>query len=227
METGKLQSLAVDKGFGFIRPDAGGPDVFFHRSLCTEEFSGLVVGQTIRFQLDEQSERPRVSRMAIAAGYAPSNTGRADSGRADSGRANSDKRFGARSDSGRGGNSARDNLRGRDSKRDDRSRGPSVPEDLKGGFITKIHTRYERCGFISADEGGAEIRFEPATVAGRTLFGGLVVGDYVQYALDPAVTDARKPVARFVRTAERFIRLPKTQLSRHPRSRGKKPTWRP
>jgi CspA family cold shock protein len=53
MHTGKIKWFNPEKGYGFIRPDAGGEDIFLHISAVEE--SGLEIldpGQAVRFNIE-------------------------------------------------------------------------------------------------------------------------------------------------------------------------------
>ncbi|MDX0778743.1 cold-shock protein [Sinorhizobium medicae] len=52
MATGTVKFFAQDKGFGFITPDSGGPDVFVHISALG--FAGsLQDGQKVSYELGQ------------------------------------------------------------------------------------------------------------------------------------------------------------------------------
>ncbi|API57760.1 cold-shock protein (plasmid) [Rhizobium leguminosarum] len=52
MPTGKVKWFDVTKGFGFIVPDAGGPDVFLHLSKVQESnLPTLETGAAIQYSL--------------------------------------------------------------------------------------------------------------------------------------------------------------------------------
>lgn len=55
MPTGTIKKLVADKGFGFIRGDAGrGTDVFFHHSSVEGGgFEDLTEGQAVEYTIDE------------------------------------------------------------------------------------------------------------------------------------------------------------------------------
>jgi cold shock protein len=56
MATGKVKWFNTAKGFGFIQPDDGGPDIFVHVSAV--ERSGLTQldeGQTVAYELEQDS----------------------------------------------------------------------------------------------------------------------------------------------------------------------------
>lgn len=57
--TGKIKTL-TEKGFGFITPDGGDKDVFFHSSaLVGLEFNDLQVGDAVSFETEESDKGPR------------------------------------------------------------------------------------------------------------------------------------------------------------------------
>ena len=52
MATGTVKWFNTTKGFGFIQPDAGGPDVFVHVSAVERAgLRGLNEGQKISYEL--------------------------------------------------------------------------------------------------------------------------------------------------------------------------------
>jgi CspA family cold shock protein len=64
MATGIVKFFNADRGFGFIRPDAGGDDIFVHIKNCADK---LRDGQRVRF--DEQPSQKvagRIEAIAVA-----------------------------------------------------------------------------------------------------------------------------------------------------------------
>ncbi len=56
--TGTIARL-TDKGFGFIKPDQGDKDVFFHaRSLVDVMYDDLREGETVTFDVEEGPKGP-------------------------------------------------------------------------------------------------------------------------------------------------------------------------
>ncbi len=55
---GKIKTMKTDKGFGFIRPDDGGADVFFHATGVQRPvmFLDLSIGEQVEYDV-EQSDR--------------------------------------------------------------------------------------------------------------------------------------------------------------------------
>jgi CspA family cold shock protein len=214
MLTGTIQLLRPDKGFGFIRPLENGPDVFFHRSSVEGEFASLEQGQRVAYDLQEGGERPRAQRV------------RADRQHGAPRRGATQARTGAFPPGKRPASRAprRPTPRPGTAERKLAVRPPHRP-DLLHGFVTKLHWS-EPFGFISADTGGAEIRFEAAVVTGEKRFRELKVGDYVEFAICGTTAGTKSPEADYVREIERVHHFPQTQLSRHPKARRKKPTWR-
>ena len=49
MESGTVKTLSHERMFGFIRPDAGGPNVFFHFSRVRGSAAALDVGDPVEF----------------------------------------------------------------------------------------------------------------------------------------------------------------------------------
>ena len=184
MNRGTLQTIELKKGFGFIRAEAGGADVFFHKSACGGKFAQLSVGDLVEYELDEVSDRPRAQHVKCI---------------------------------GKRGMAA----------------SPQKPRHVERrecsrGFVTKIHVRdpEDLHGFISADQGGPEIRFEPSALSVAKWFDELRIGDYVEFTCVEPTEESQLPRANYVRRIARQVALPRTQLARHPKSRRKKPSWR-
>jgi CspA family cold shock protein len=59
MAQGTIKSLLEDKGFGFIKPDEGGKDIFFHNSVVEDvSFYQLNQGQRVEFTAGPDSRDP-------------------------------------------------------------------------------------------------------------------------------------------------------------------------
>ena len=61
---GTVKKYLDDRGFGFIKPDDGGPDVFFHFSACAD---GIVpdINSIVEFEIetDPRSGRTRAANV--------------------------------------------------------------------------------------------------------------------------------------------------------------------
>lgn len=67
MAQGSIKTI-TDRGFGFIRPDDGGEDVFFHRSaLAGVAFEQLRQGDRVTYQpeADPRGKGPRAADVRI------------------------------------------------------------------------------------------------------------------------------------------------------------------
>ncbi|MBI2090301.1 MAG: cold shock domain-containing protein [Deltaproteobacteria bacterium] len=58
--TGTIKKIIRQKGFGFIVPDDGGEDVFFHRGSMAPrvQFEDLSEGNTVQFQVRRGEKGP-------------------------------------------------------------------------------------------------------------------------------------------------------------------------
>jgi CspA family cold shock protein len=62
MTTGTVKWFNASKGFGFIQPDSGGPDVFVHISAVERAgMSGLNEGQKVSFEVKADPRRGKSS----------------------------------------------------------------------------------------------------------------------------------------------------------------------
>ena len=60
---GTIKKIVRDKGFGFIVPDDGSDDVFFHRSRMAPKvvFEDLREGDSVEFQVRQGEKGPQAS----------------------------------------------------------------------------------------------------------------------------------------------------------------------
>ena len=69
MQTGTVKWFNAQKGFGFIQPESGGPDVFVHISAVERAgLSGLKEGQKLSFEVvaDRRSGKSSADRLQTA-----------------------------------------------------------------------------------------------------------------------------------------------------------------
>jgi cold shock protein len=69
MATGTVKFFNSQKGFGFIRPENGGPDVFVHVSAVERAgMRSLVQGQKVTFDIeaDRRSGKSAATNLRIA-----------------------------------------------------------------------------------------------------------------------------------------------------------------
>lgn len=55
--TGKVKYFSDEKGYGFIRPDDGGAEVFVHRTDLAGQLSMLLVDQAVRYDLVDSGSK--------------------------------------------------------------------------------------------------------------------------------------------------------------------------
>ena len=63
-ETGTVERFMDEKGFGFIKPDNGGKDVFVHyTAISGSGFRSLAKGTRVEFDLVEDPKGPRAANV--------------------------------------------------------------------------------------------------------------------------------------------------------------------
>lgn len=61
-----------DEGYGFIKPENGEKDVFFHASSLVDiDFDGLKEGDAVTFEVEEGPKGPAAANVQKAADAAP------------------------------------------------------------------------------------------------------------------------------------------------------------
>ena len=196
MREGAIQRLVPERGFGFIQPVEGGDEVFFHCSAVDAPWESLSHGQSVQYELDAEADKPRAKRVVAGAAGQSSRSQRGESGQAGG------RRF---SEASR----------------------PAEAQAWEQGFVTKLHRKQLR-GFISSVKHGPEFVFAAESVTGKVRFARLEIGDYVQFRVgEPDPEQPKQPVAVAVQVVNRKVNEPDAKrVARHPRARGKKPTWR-
>lgn len=64
MSQGKIKVLK--NGFGFITPDDGGKDVFFHMTgLVGVDFNSLQVGQAVTYEMAQSDKGPKAENVKL------------------------------------------------------------------------------------------------------------------------------------------------------------------
>ncbi|WP_308248583.1 MULTISPECIES: cold-shock protein [Nocardia] len=71
MSIGKLVSFDGSRGFGFIRPDDGGPDVFVHVNDIGLDEDELRQGRLFEFDVTEGDRGPKAINLTAAGHTAP------------------------------------------------------------------------------------------------------------------------------------------------------------
>lgn len=64
---GTIAKVVTDKGFGFIKPEGHGKDLFFHATGMVErtDFDELTAGDPVTYEVDASTERPRAINVDI------------------------------------------------------------------------------------------------------------------------------------------------------------------
>jgi cold shock protein len=64
---GTIKKIVRDKGFGFIVPDDGSDDVFFHRSRLAPKvvFEDLREGDEVEFQVTKGEKGPQANQLKV------------------------------------------------------------------------------------------------------------------------------------------------------------------
>ncbi len=65
-DTGTVRWFNAEKGFGFIAPDGGGPDVFVHYSaLGGSGFTSLYEGQRVEYEVAQGQKGPQATDVRV------------------------------------------------------------------------------------------------------------------------------------------------------------------
>lgn len=66
MQRGVVKFFSPEKGFGFIVPDGGGADVFFHRTtLPTGTLGAIQEGEPVLYEVEETKRGSRAKRVVF------------------------------------------------------------------------------------------------------------------------------------------------------------------
>lgn len=67
MATGVIKKVVADRGFGFIRPDDGSKDVFFHVNALPRatEFDALLTDRRVSFDTEQAEKGPKAVNVRL------------------------------------------------------------------------------------------------------------------------------------------------------------------
>jgi CspA family cold shock protein len=64
MPTGKVKWFSDEKGYGFITPEDGSPDVFVHHSsIQGQGFKTLAENERVQFEIESGQKGPRAANV--------------------------------------------------------------------------------------------------------------------------------------------------------------------
>ena len=66
MATGTIKTV-TDKGFGFITPEDGSADLFFHNTEFTGDFNSLSQGQKVEYTPGMGDKGPKATAVSVVA----------------------------------------------------------------------------------------------------------------------------------------------------------------
>ena len=66
VKLGRVKFYLVEKGFGFIQPDDGGVDIFFHATGLPLDSDEPEVGQKCSYEVRERKGRPIATSIRFA-----------------------------------------------------------------------------------------------------------------------------------------------------------------
>lgn len=65
---GVIKTKLVEKNFGFITPEDGSKDIFFHASsLSGVDFAQVKEGDVVNFDVEQSEKGPRAANVTLAA----------------------------------------------------------------------------------------------------------------------------------------------------------------
>lgn len=192
MPTGKIAGVVTDKGFGFVKPDGGGEDLFFHHSAIDCPVETLAIGQEVSFEVDANAAKPRAIKLKIQGEKLSPSTSHGKPSR------------------------GRDAVRQSDSKRQPSARPPrpykpsaDIENPVEGTIASIVLEK--GFGFIKPADGSQDVFFHHATI--NYSLEHLAVGQDVEFQIDE---EAEKPRAAAVKIVGKLL----PNLSGIQKSRG-------
>merc|ERR1719271_1374767 len=185
MPSGKMIRWHSEKGFGFIKPDDGGEDLFCHVSSLLDGDGSVGDGDSVNFKIDYDDRKGKDHAVEVSVsgggGGRRGGGGRSRSrGRDDSRRPPPRRRDDSRGPPPRRGGGGRDNSRGPPPRR---GGGGGGGRDGKSGTGEMVRWHAEKgFGFVKPDDGGEDIFTHVSGLADGD--GSVQDGDRVSYVIE-------------------------------------------